>query len=431
MKPDKTDKNQTPMEIRIDRLGARGDGIADIADNPVFVPFVLPGETVSVRLGKQRGDGRVATLQEIVEESADRRVPDCRHFGDCGGCAAQHLAVPAYLAWKQGVIDAALVRRGIRADILPVTSVPPASRRRIRLAFRKAGGRMIVGFRTRSSDLIVDIADCPVALPEVVALIPQLRDFLNGRVDRGEIGITQTIEGADVVIAARGEPDLDIRLDAPEFCTASGIARLSWIAGGGKNDGVPEPVITLTAPSVRFGDVRVRIPPDSFLQPTAAGEAALSTFVLDAVGGAGGGASTIADLYAGCGAFSLPMAVAGKTVHAVEGLAAQTAALQAVSAALNLTAETRDLVRQPLRAAELARFDAVVLDPPRAGAAEQIGNLAGSGVPLIVYVSCNPASFARDARTLIDGGYTLGPVQPVDQFLWSHHVELSAIFRRN
>jgi 23S rRNA (uracil1939-C5)-methyltransferase len=175
----------------------------------------------------------------------------------------------------------------------------------------------------------------------------------------------------------------------------------------------------------------VRLPSDSFLQPTAGGEAALRAFVLDAVGDA----HNVADLYAGCGAFALPLAEAGKTVMAFEGLAAQTAAIRHAGArnageALKVAAETRDLARQPLRAEELAGYDAVVLDPPRAGAAAQVALLAASDVPVIVYVSCNPATFARDARVLIDGGYGLGPVQPVDQFLWSSHVELASVFRR-
>ena len=187
----------------------------------------------------------------------------------------------------------------------------------------------------------------------------------------------------------------------------------------------------LQTPSVDFGGVTVRLPSDSFLQPTEDGETALCTFVLDAVGDA----DTVADLYAGCGAFALPLAAAGKTVTAIEGLAAQTAAIRQAGAgdagrSLKIAAETRDLARQPLRTEELQGYDAVVLDPPRAGAAAQVALLAAGDVPVIVYVSCNPATFARDARVLIDAGYALGPVQPVDQFLWSSHVELASVFRR-
>jgi 23S rRNA (uracil1939-C5)-methyltransferase len=419
------------MDIRIDRLGARGDGIADTDDGPVYVPFGLPGEAVTVNLGKTRGDGRSATLREVVSKSADRQEPACRHFGPvanaCGGCAVQHLGGPAYAGWKRDMIAAALGRHGLDAEIEPVISVSPASRRRIRLAFRKLAGGMLLGFHEARSDRIVDIAECPVALPEIVTLIPRLRDFLSGRAgraDQGEVAITQTAEGADVVVFSAKEPDLDTRMDAPEFCEAAGVARLSWSA---KDDSTPEPVLTLKSPTVRFGNVSVRIPPDSFLQPTETGEAALQAWVLRATDGS----RTVADLYAGCGAFSFPMAAAGKTVTAYEGVAGQITALRAAAAGRSLSGEIRDLARQPLRADDLARFDAVVLDPPRGGAAPQIGTLAGSDVPLIAYVSCNPATFARDARVLVDGGYVLGNVQPVDQFLWSPHVELAGIFQRN
>lgn len=419
------------MEVLIDRLGARGDGIADTADGPVYVPFALPGETVSVRVGKSRGDGRAAELRDVLSPSADRQAAVCRHFGPgengCGGCAAQHLASGPYTDWKRGVVSAALARHRIDVEVFPVVSVSPASRRRVRLAFRNLAGGLVFGFRSGRSDRIVDIAECPVTVPEIVALIPRLRDFLAGRVDRGEIAITQTAEGADVVVFSRKEPDLDLRMDAPMFCADANIARMAWSAGeAASNAEPPEPVIVLEAPSVAFGATTVRLPSDSFLQPTEEGEVALCRFVLDAVGDA----ANVADLYAGCGAFALPLAEAGKTVTAFEGLAAQTAAIRVAGAGLKVAAETRDLARQPLRIEELEGYDAVVLDPPRAGAAAQAALLAAGEVPCIVYVSCNPATFARDARVLIDGGYTLDPVQPVDQFLWSSHVELASVFRR-
>ncbi|MDE0795198.1 MAG: class I SAM-dependent RNA methyltransferase [Alphaproteobacteria bacterium] len=419
------------MEVLINRLGARGDGISDTADGPVYVPFALPGETVSVRVGKSRGDGRAAELRDVLSPSADRQAAVCRHFGPgenaCGGCAAQHLTVGSYADWKRNVVSAALARHRIEIDVLPMISVPPASRRRVRLAFRNLASGLVLGFRSGRSDRIVDIAECPVAMPEIVALILRLRDFLAGRVDRGELAITHTDEGADVVMFSRKEPDLDLRMDAPSFCADAGIARLAWSSDeAASNAEPPEPVIVLETPSVEFGGTTVHLPSDSFLQPTTEGETALRAFVLEAVGDA----AVVADLYAGCGAFALPLAEADKTVTAFEGLAAQTDAIRRAGAGLKIAAETRDLARQPLRPAELEGFDAVVLDPPRAGAAAQVELLAAGGVPCIVYVSCNPATFARDARVLIDGGYALDPVQPVDQFLWSSHVELASVFRR-
>ena len=410
------------MRLRIDRLGARGDGIADTSDGPVYVPQALPGETVEIRKTEPRGDGAAATSHERVSISPDRIDPACPHFGTCGGCAVQHMGSGLYADWKRGLVETALQRAGIDADVAAPVTVPPHSRRRVRLAFRRTRSGVVLGFREARSERIVDVAACPVSTPAIVGLLSALRGFLVRFAERGEVAVTETETGPDVVVFAASEPGLDLRLDAPQICADAGIARLSWSDG----DGAPEPVIVAETPVVRFGDVAVSIPPDSFLQPTASGESALRDLVTTAVAGSG----AVADLYAGCGSFSLPLAVSGTSVHAVEAVPAQTAAMRAAGGHRGLTVETRDLARQPMRPAELRRFDAVVLDPPRAGAAEQVEQLAGSDVPLVVHVSCNPATFARDARTLIRNGYSIGPVQPVDQFLWSHHVELAAAFRR-
>ncbi|MEX2455048.1 MAG: class I SAM-dependent RNA methyltransferase [Rhodospirillaceae bacterium] len=408
------------MEVRIERLGARGDGIAETPDGAVYVAGTVPGDTVEVKLLGKRGDGRVGRIARLVTPGASRRPPACRHFGTCGGCALQHVDTAAYLGWKRDRIAEALKQHGIAAEIGDTASVPPGTRRRVRFAFQKIGGRMLTGFREAKSDRIVDVADCPVALPGIVVLLPGLREFLARHADKGEVAVTMAANGLDLVVFADREPGLDLRLDAPAFCEGSGVARLSWAAKGR----TPEQLLALRAPRIRFGTVETELPPDAFLQPTAEGESILRGFVLEAVGDA----ARVLDLYAGCGAFALPLAAAGRIVHAVEGLAGQTRAI--ARAAPEVTTETRDLARQPLRRDELARFDAAILDPPRAGAREQVAELATSAVPAIVYVSCNPATFARDARNLIDAGYAVGRVLPVDQFLWSHHVELAATFRR-
>jgi len=409
------------MDIRIDSIGARGDGIAKTPDGPVFVPDALPGELARIGRTKSRGDGLRAFTRQIVEPSSDRISPVCPHFGACGGCVAQHMNAQLYLDWKRGLVETALSRAGVDAEVLPPVSVPPGTRRRVRMAFRDIQQGVVTGFREGQSDRIVDLADCPVATPGIAQFLPALRGFLNRFGKQGEVAVTDTEAGLDVVVFAKGEPDLDLRLDAPQICADAGICRLSWSDGGD----APEPILVAADPVVRFGDAAVSIPPDSFLQPTAAGEAALRNYAMDAVADC----AAVADLYAGCGAFALPVVASGKSVHAVEAVPAQTAAILAAGGHRGVTVETRDLVRQPLRAAELKRFDAVILDPPRAGAAPQIEQLAAARVPLVVYVSCNPATFARDARVLIDGGYGIGPVQPFDQFLWSHHVELAAQFR--
>lgn len=409
------------MDVQIDRLGARGDGIAETEDGPLYVPDALPGETVRIGKVRPRGEGLRAVSREIVTPSPDRIEPGCPHFGTCGGCVAQHLDTGLYVDWKRELVATALKRAGVESKVLPPVSVAPRSRRRVRMAFRAIQNGVVLGFRAAQSDRIVDLADCAVATAGIVQALPALRAFLPRFGKLGEVAITETETGLDVVVFAKDEPDLNLRMDAPAFCADAGICRLSWSSGGE----APEPILVADEPVVRFGDVAVSIPPDCFLQPTAAGGDALQDFVTRALGDA----AMVADLYAGCGAFSLPVAAMGKSVHAVEAVAAQTAAIQAAGGHRSVTVETRDLVRQPLRAKELARFDAVVLDPPRAGAAPQIEQLASSGVPLVVYVSCNPATFARDARVLVGAGYGIGPVQPFDQFLWSHHIELAAVFR--
>ncbi|MEE2997239.1 MAG: class I SAM-dependent RNA methyltransferase [Pseudomonadota bacterium] len=410
------------MDVRIDRIGALGDGIAETENGPVYVPDALPGERVRIDKFIPRGDGVRAVTREILLSSQDRVTPLCRHFGTCGGCVAQHMETRLYTEWKRDLVGTTLRRAGLDAVVRAPFIFPVGSRRRVRLAFREVQGRFILGFRKMLSDHIVDIDDCTVATSALVAFLPALKEFLYLFGKRGEVSVTETYTGLDVVVFVKKEPDLNLRMDAPKICKILGISRLSW-AGSDKQ---PEPILVAAEPAVRFGDSSVKIPPASFLQPTVAGEIKLRELVLAATERS----NAVADLYAGCGSFSLPLAAAGKSVHAVEAVASQTAAIRKSGGHRGITTETRDLARQPLRVTELERFDAVVMDPPRAGAGPQIAQIAASSVPLIVYVSCNPATFARDARVLADEGFEMGAVQPVDQFLWSHHVELSAVFRR-
>ena len=409
------------IEVEIARIGARGDGIAETLGGPLYVPYTAAGDIVEVEPGEKRGDGREASLVRVVSSGPDRIGPPCRHFGTCGGCAMQHLAPAAYLAWKHERVSEALRRAGVETEVLGTVSVPPGSRRRVRYAFRSASGRMLAGFREARSTRIVDLAECPVARPAVAELLPALRPFLAKHAATGEVTVTEVEGGLDVAVFADRAPDLDLRLDVPDFCNVGGIVRLSWATG----KGTPELLLARAPAKVKFGGVTVELPIDAFLQPTVEGEAVLRGAVEAAIPEG----TRVADLFSGCGAFALPLAAAGRSVHAIEGIAAQTRAIQRANPSVGTG--TRDLSRQPLRREELARFDAVVLDPPRAGAAEQVGELASSAVPTVVYVSCNPATFARDARVLIDGGYRIGTVRPVDQFLWSHHVELVSVFTRS
>lgn len=404
------------QEFLIDRLGAQGDGVSA---EGVFVPFTLPGETV-------RGDvvdGRVAD-PAVVSPSPDRAAPPCGHFGACGGCALQHASDGFVAAWKRDRIAEALAARGIGSvEIRDVATSPERSRRRATFAARRTKKGVVAGFHGRRSGEIVAIEDCPVAHPRLLAALPAAAEAARvGGSRKGEIRVTATLTEGGVDIAVEGGKPLegDALARATAMVESHDLARLTW-------DG--ETLAVRRPPTLAIGGARVTPPPGGFLQATAEGEATLLASVREAVGEA----RRVVDLFAGCGTFALPLAASAE-VHAVEGDAALTAALldgaRRAQGLKPATAETRDLFRRPLEGRELSRFDAAVIDPPRAGAAAQTEALAVDGPPVIAAVSCNPATFARDARTLIDGGYRLDWLLPVDQFRWSPHVELAARFSR-
>jgi 23S rRNA (uracil1939-C5)-methyltransferase len=401
-------------EVIIDRLGLSGDGLAE----GLRVPFALPGERVRGPVA----DGVLAPA-EVLEASRERVVPPCRHFGTCGGCALQHASDRFVAEWKREVVVRALAARGLAAEVPPVAVSPELSRRRAVFAGRRTKKSVLVGFHGRRSDQIVDVIECHLVRPELLAVRPALEALVRAGASRaGALRLTVTVSGAGPdVEAAGGKPlDPELRRVLARLAEEHDLARLAW-AG--------EPVAVRRPPFQTMGRARVAPPPGAFLQATAEGEAALVAAVRGTVGAAG----RVADLFAGCGTFALPLAE-GAEVHAVEGDAAMLAALDAgwrgAARLKRVTTEARDLFRRPLLAPELKRFEAVVLDPPRAGAEAQARALAGSGVARVAMVSCNPVSFARDAAILVDGGFRLDRVQVVDQFRWSGHVELAAGFER-
>jgi 23S rRNA (uracil1939-C5)-methyltransferase len=420
---------ETPI-VTIDSIGARADGVAAHEGRPLFVPFTVPGDRVRVRLGEARGQGRAATAVERLSDGPGRVAPPCRHFGRCGGCQLQHLAREPYLDWKAGLLRSALGHRALDlAAIRPLVAIEPGSRRRARFAAHRHGRGLWFGFHERGGERIVDLEHCPVLIEPLQRLVPPLRQMAETILpDRGgaEFEATMTATGIDLLIGQAGKPPgAAARSRLVALASEAGILRASWKSP--KTE--PEPVAVFGVAQMRFGGVAVDLPPGAFLQPSAAGEAALLAEVVRATEGA----KRIADLFAGCGSFSLPLA-GRATVHAVEGDKAAAAALASAAKragiAHRLAVERRDLERAPLQPDELAPFDAVVFDPPRAGAAAQSRALAASKVARVVAVSCNPASFARDARILVDGGYQLDWVVPVDQFPWSPHLELVAGFSR-
>jgi len=410
------------IEADIASLGAQADGIAETPKGPLYVPYVLPGERVLVA---PEGEGR-AGLLKIVAPSPQRVAAPCRHFTRCGGCAIQHAAPDFYAAWKRDLGAAALNSRGIDTEIAPLVPTQARSRRRATFAVTRTRKSAMVGYYARGSHEIVPVSECPLVVPEIEKAIPALAEIVApglSRSARASVLVTATLNGLDLAVTGGKPLDGPLRAELGSHAKTADIARLSW-------DG--EIVAERRSPEIELSGLRVALPVGGFLQPTLEGEAALIRLVRESVGKA----RRVADLFAGCGTFTAALSGAS-AVHAVESekkaLAALERAVREQGPSLGLkpvTAETRDLARRPLLASELDRFDAVVIDPPRAGASAQTEEIAKSKVPVVVSVSCNPATFARDARMLLDGGYRLDGVTPVDQFLWSPHLEVVGIFRR-
>ncbi len=417
------------IELVIDRIGGRGDGIGDWDGDPVYVPGTVPGDRVRVRIG-QHGRGPVTgRVMKLLEAGASRTTPPCPHFGACGGCALQHLEDTAYADWKVGWLTETMRRAGLPTDVIePLRRSPPGSRRRADFTGVRRQQDVILGFNERGSHRVIDLDECPVMLPEIDSLMPALRDFLMRQFkpgDTAEIKLQATDSGLDLLLVTPAKLGVGGREGLAALAHDHDIARIS--RGHPRQNGY-ETIVERRPVRAVFGGVPVALPPNAFLQPTAAGEAALLEVVLEATEGA----ELVADLYCGVGTFALPLAARGAEVfaadigrEAVEGLT--RAARQAE---LKVTAEARNLDRQPVWADRLAGGNAIVFDPPRAGAKAQVVEIAAAAVPVVVAVSCNPSSFARDAQALVDGGYGLERVVPVDQFLWSPHMELAAVFRR-
>jgi 23S rRNA (uracil1939-C5)-methyltransferase len=402
-------------ELTIEKLGAKGDGIAANDGAPLYVPFGLPGE--QWRVGP---DGNVR-----LTDSADRTHPICRHFLQCGGCLAQHMSPGLYRDWKHGLVVEAFRHRGIAADVAAVVVVDAHSRRRAFLGVERRGSNVIIGFREEGQHTLVDLAECPVLDPLIVAAVPGLRVLaLRVMPDRagGRLVVTKLDHGLDVSFD-NGRKDLAAheRSELGLLAQKMGLARLT--VGG-------ELIVQRARPVVTISGVEVEIAPGLFLQAVPQAERLVADLC---IAGLPKRAKKVADLFSGVGTLTLPLARhAAVTAYDSDkrSIAALGDAMRHATGLKPVTATVRDLYRDPLSARELAEFDAVVLDPPRAGAAEQAERLAKSKVPVVIAVSCNPATLARDARTLIDGGYKMGSVTPIDQFLFSAHIEAVTVFRR-
>jgi len=407
-------------ELTIRAIGARGDGITETG---AFVALTLPDERVRARLTEGRGD-----LAEILIASVDRVAPPCPHFGECGGCALQHWRSEPYLAWKIEQVRSVLAWARIETDVSLAFAAAPGARRRLALHARRRGREIVLGFKARRSWDVKAIDSCAIADPRIVAALPALRvlaaPFLEHPKSAPILHVTLTQTGLDIDVTGverkGGGLSADARARAARAAAAADVARVT-LAG--------ELVYQARAPIVRIGPASVALPPGAFLQADPGAEAAMADLVLEAAAGA----HRIADLFCGVGTFTFRLAAIAPVLAADAADGAISALKSAIAGAPGLKAidaQTRDLDRRPILAEEMKKIDVAVFDPPRAGADAQARQLAASKVARVVGVSCNPATFARDARTLIDGGFELRRVAVVDQFLWSPHIELVSVFSR-
>lgn len=409
--------------LEISAMGARGDSTAAGADGPVYVPYALPGERVRARVAGGR-----AEVLEVLKASLERRTPDCRHFGRCGGCQLQHWDESPYLAWKRAQVVEALAKRGLGGAT--VDSVVPAwgeGRRRAAFHAGRQHGQVRIGFIERGGARLTPIAECPVLAPPLETAALKLAPLAELVLPpRGEITLQCLLadSGVDVAIKGAGRAQALHRAALEQLSAAAGAIGLARLSIDG------EPIVELRKPTLRMGCAIVAPPPGAFLQPTALGEETLSRLALEALAGA----SRVVDLFSGIGTFALRIAEYAEVTAAetdVDMLAALKRAADGAGGALKqVSVLRRDLLRTPLASLEMKKFDAAVIDPPRSGARLQAEQIARAPIRKLAYVSCDPASFARDVKILVEHGFSLTRVTPVDQFRWSPHIEVVGALER-
>jgi 23S rRNA (uracil1939-C5)-methyltransferase len=393
--------------VEIAAIGGGGDGIAEVEGRRIYAPFTLPGELAEVCIDGDRG-----AVQRILRSSPERVEPFCRYFGTCGGCQFQHWTSDRYRAWKRQSVEQALRHAKVEAEVSPIVDARGKGRRRVTLRSRKDGA----GFNVSRTHRVLDIEACPILVPELRPAFDIARavHLVAGDCD---VAVTASDTGLDVAVKAHRSAS------PPKLAPVASRFDLARLALNG------EEVVTLRPPELLIGKTRVRLPVRGFLQATAEAERIMAELAQAACGKA----KSIADLFCGIGPFTLRMAEKAKVLaadidqHAVAALAAATRATQGIK---EIRAEQRNLFENPYTPAELDGFDAIVFNPPRAGAEAQAGKIAKCRVPTIVAVSCDPGTFARDAAMLVAGGYRLNQVTPIDQFAWSSHVEIVGVFER-
>ncbi len=396
--------------LLLGEMGRHGEAVGEAAGRPVYVPYALPGETVEAEI-----EGSHAQLREILISSPERIEPFCPHFGACGGCQVQHWEMEAYRHWKRNLIAVALKNQGLAAAIEPLIDAQGEGRRRATLHVARTPISIVAGFNAARSHAVHALDHCPILVPDL-APAPRIARQIGAILGNCDVAFTASETGIDVDVATRREA-------APELAALVNSEKLARLSIN------REPLVTRLLPQITIGATRLRLPAGGFLQATQKGEEVLATLVIDNVKRA----RKVADLFSGVGVFALRLAAMAQVLAADSdkaSIAALAEAVRRTSGIKPVEAKVRDLFREPLMARELNEFDAVVFDPPRAGAEAQARQLAKSAVNTVIAVSCDPASFARDARILVEGGYRLMRVTPVDQFAFTAHVETVAMFRR-
>ena len=412
------------IKLQITHLGGQGDGVAQWQGKSLYVPYTAPGDSILAR------HAAATHLSEILSPSAQRQTPPCEYFGRCGGCSLQHLDIPLYRGFKQQRLQHVLQQLGQSLPPEPMAFSPPASRRRVELAFLHGAGESQLAYHAAQSHRLVPIAHCPLAVAEISGLLPRigpLAQSLRRPSHLRNAQLTLTPGGVDMLLSGQPLSARD-RAALADAAAPLGLLRAGYTALQPGAAAEHYALVTPALPVTIGSHFPVGFPPGSFLQATRQGEAALQQFVIHHLSPA----QKVVDLYSGLGTFSAPMLAAGKTVLAVEGAEASATALHNAAFragyAAQLQAETRDLYRDPLPAERLRHWQAAILNPPRNGALPQCQQLAASRIPQIVIISCHPASFTRDAAHLLAEGYRLTAIQGVDQFLWGPHLEIAAAF---
>ena len=405
------------FDVKIERLGALGDGIGRIDGSPVYVPQALPGEVV-----KASGEPPHLDLVEIVSAAQHRQTPPCPHFTDCGGCTFQHATLEFLADWKQHEVKLAFSKAGIKQPVEETIMSPPASRRRVTFSAKRDGSDVVLGFISRQGETLVDVHSCTILLPQLEREIPNFRNLVKTLIRGSEIiqlAINVCDNGLDIDVLLQDDPSEEMISAFVRLVAKSSYLRASLNG---------EIMVEKEKPSVWFGPASVAVPPGGFLQAVKSAERAMVEIVSKHLAKS----KKIVDLFCGSGTFSLPLARKSK-IHCVEMNQPALDALLASSGTEGLksiTVEQRDLFEQPLTSGELKPFDGVCLDPPRAGAQLQIEQIAKADIRRIAYVSCNPVTLAEDAKRLIDAGYELEQITPIDQFIYSPHIEVIALFSK-